>query len=162
MGNNILAFETATNACSVALQVGDYVFSHHEIAPQQHAKLLLPMIQALLSEAKIKLSDLDVIAFGSGPGSFMGVRLAAATAQGLAFGLSIPLIPISTLRILAQTTPTVCPGGFVLAGWDAKMHEIYWGFYRLDENNIMQSVIADQLCTPAQFDTHAIDRKSVV
>ena len=78
---NILAFDTATNACSAALQVDGKIYSRHEIAPQQHAKLILPMIQDLLSEAKINLSDLTVIAFGCGPGSFMGVRLATATAR---------------------------------------------------------------------------------
>lgn len=103
MTANILAFDTATNACTVALQVGAKVYARHEIAPSQHAKLLLPLINDLLSEAKINLSDLNAVAFGCGPGSFMGVRLATATAQGLAFGLNIPLISISTLQILAQT-----------------------------------------------------------
>lgn len=166
---NILTFDTATEACSVALQCGDVVYSRHEIAPQQHAKLLLPMIQALILEAKIKLSDLNAIGFGCGPGSFMGVRLATGTAQGLGFGLQIPLIPISTLQTIAQTTlgaitphsplaatETRAPASVqqsILAGWDARMNEIYWGFYQLNQNGIMQAVIEDQLSAPEAVDT---------
>lgn len=152
MTANILAFDTATNACTVALQVGAKVYARHEIAPSQHAKLLLPLINDLLSEAKINLSDLNAVAFGCGPGSFMGVRLATATAQGLAFGLNIPLISISTLQILAQTAG----GKNVVAGWDARMDEIYWGFYGCDEKGVMQAKQDDALCTPAAIDTNTI------
>ncbi|OGT44589.1 MAG: tRNA (adenosine(37)-N6)-threonylcarbamoyltransferase complex dimerization subunit type 1 TsaB [Gammaproteobacteria bacterium RIFCSPHIGHO2_12_FULL_38_11] len=165
---NILAFDTATNACSAALQVDGKIYSRHEIAPQQHAKLILPMIQDLLSEAKINLSDLTVIAFGCGPGSFMGVRLATATAQGLGFGLTIPLIPVSTLQTLAQTViipfekgGQFCaakPGGFIVSGWDARMDEIYWGFYESDENGIMQSKRENALCTPENIDINAFSK----
>ncbi len=186
---NILTFDTATEACSVALQCGDAVYYRHEIAPQQHAKILLPMIQALITEANIKLSDLDAIGFGCGPGSFMGVRLATGMAQGLGFGLQIPLIPISTLQTIAQSAltarlsqaishgqlvataplsqvtlhdplaamearaPASAQQTTILAGWDARMNEIYWGFYQSDENNLMQPKINDQLSAPEAVDT---------
>src|SRR3989338_3796333 len=149
---NILAFDTATDACSAALLAGESVFSRFEIAPRQHAKLLLPMIQDLLQQAKIELSDLNVIAFGCGPGSFMGVRLATGMAQGLAFGLQIPVIPISTLQILAQTFFEKTGAKKIIAGWDARLHEIYWGFYVCDKNNVMQSQHEDALCTLDQLD----------
>jgi tRNA threonylcarbamoyladenosine biosynthesis protein TsaB len=150
---NILTFDTATEACTVALQCGDAVFYRHQIAPQQHAKLLLPLIQSLIDEANIKLSDLNAIGFGCGPGSFMGVRLATGMAQGLGFGLNIPLIPISTLQTIAQTTYQTTTSDNILAGWDARMNEIYWGFYQLDENNLMQPTINDQLSAPEAVDT---------
>ncbi|MCX7120981.1 MAG: tRNA (adenosine(37)-N6)-threonylcarbamoyltransferase complex dimerization subunit type 1 TsaB [Gammaproteobacteria bacterium] len=150
---SILTFDTATNACTVALQVGDRLYSRHEIAPQQHAKLILPMIQAVLAEAQINLSDLTAIGFGCGPGSFMGVRLATATAQGLGFGLNIPLISVSTLQTLAQTT--FSKDACILAGWDARMDEIYWGVYAPDEKGVMQAKQADALCTPANIDINA-------
>lgn len=153
---NILTFDTATEACTVALQCGDNVYYRHEIAPQKHASLLLPLIQSLIAEANIKLSDLNAIGFGCGPGSFMGVRLATGMAQGLGFGLNIPLIPISTLQTIAQTalvaTETRAQAS-VLAGWDARMNEIYWGFYQLDKNNIMQPIVNDQLSAPESVDT---------
>ena len=157
---NILTFDTATEACSVALQCGDIVYYRYEIAPQQHAKLLLPMIQALILEAKITLQDINAVGFGCGPGSFMGVRLATGMAQGLGFGLNIPLISISTLQTIAQATMNAmvarAPASAqqtVLAGWDARMNEIYWGFYQLDKNNIMQPKINDQLSAPEAVDT---------
>lgn len=149
---NILAFDTATNACSAALYVSGQVFSRFEIAPRLHSSLLLPMIQALLSQAKINLSDLQAIAFGCGPGSFMGVRLATGMAQGLAFGLQIPVIPISTLQVIAQTAYEKTNEKKIAVGWDARMSEIYWGFYACDEKGVMQAQQEDALCTPKQLD----------
>lgn len=152
MKKNILAFDTATNALTIALQVGDTQFSHHVIAPRMHASLLLPTIQDLLNQAKIALSDLHVIAFGVGPGSFMGVRLATGIAQGLAFGLQIPLIPISTLQIIAQAAHEKTGATKIVSGWDARLHEIYWGKYACDAQGIMQSQQEDALCTLEKID----------
>lgn len=153
----ILAFDTSTNACTVALQIDDTIFSRHEIAPSQHAKLILSMIQDLLLEAKITVNELDAVAFGCGPGSFIGVRLATATAQGLAFGLTIPLIPISTLQTLAQTA-FFSKGGVVASAWDARMHEIYWGLYQADSHDIMQPKQIDALCMPSTIDIETISQ----
>lgn len=153
---NVLTFDTATNACSVALFANNITFSRHEIAPRMHASLLLPMIQSLLTEAKIKLSALNAIAFGCGPGSFMGIRLAAGMAQGLAFGLQIPVIPISTLQTLAQTYFEKTGKEKIAAGWDARLHEIYWGFYACDESGVMQPQQEDTLCTFDQLDKNSL------
>lgn len=117
---NILCFDTATDACTAALQIGDSVFSRFEIAPRMHAQLLLPMIQELITDAKIKLSDLNAIAFGCGPGSFMGVRLATGMAQGLAFGLSIPVMNVSTLQVIAQAAFEKTGAKKIVSGWDYK------------------------------------------
>lgn len=149
---NILCFDTATDACSVALQVGEQRFARHEIAPRLHSQLLLPMIQSLITEAKITIADLHAIAFGCGPGSFMGVRLATGIAQGLAFGLSIPIIPISTLQVIAQAAYEKTGAKQIVSGWDARMQEVYWGKYVCDENNIMQSQQEDALCTVEKID----------
>jgi len=149
---NILAFDTSTDACTAALQVGDKIYSRHEIAPRKHAQLLLSMIQELLSEANIKLSDLDAIAFGNGPGSFMGVRFATGIAQGLGFGLSIPLISVSTLQMIAQAFHAKTGAEKIVSGWDARMSEIYWGFYVCDDHGVMQPQQEDALCTPDKLD----------
>jgi tRNA threonylcarbamoyladenosine biosynthesis protein TsaB len=149
---NILCFDTATDACSVALQVGDVHFARHEIVPRLHAQLLLPMIQSIILDAKITLSELDAIAFGCGPGSFMGIRLATGMAQGLAFGLSVPVIPISTLQVIAQTAYEKTGEKKIISGWDARMQEVYWGKYECDENNVMQSQQEDALCTAENID----------
>jgi len=142
--SKILALETATSACSAALLINDLVIERFKIAPREHAQLILPMLQSLLAEAELKLSQLDAIAFGAGPGSFTGVRIAAGITQGSAFGADLPVVPVSSLRALAQTASAKK----VLAAFDARMHEIYWGIYQLDENNLMQPVIEDSLASP--------------
>lgn len=133
----ILALETATEACSVALYVDGEVLERHEIAPRRHAELTLPWIDALLAQAGLVKSQLDVIACGRGPGAFTGVRLAVALTQGLALALDRPAVGISTLATLAlpamraldaeddQTT-------HILAALDARMAEIYLAEYCRD------------------------------
>lgn len=151
----ILAFDTSTHACTAALQVGKKIYSRFQIAPNQHAALLLPMIQELLIDANITRTDLQAIAFGAGPGSFMGVRLATGIAQGLAFGLKIPVIPISTLQIIAQTAHEKTGAKKIIAGWDARMQEIYWGMYVCDEEGVMRAQQEDALCAPDQLDRNS-------
>lgn len=153
---NLLVFDTATNACTVALQVGDRVLSRHKIAPREHASLILQEIQALCDEAAFDLTQLDAIAFGCGPGSFMGVRLATAMAQGLAFGLKIPVIEISTLQILAQTAFEKSGARQLLAGWDARMGEIYWGFYEINAAGLAEVKLNDCLSIPSQVDIDSL------
>lgn len=130
MDKNILAIETTTHKCSVALQVvGSQCLVRSHIASRDHAQKILPMIDELLKEAGVTLPDLDALAFGRGPGSFIGTRVSAGIAQGLAFGMSIPLIPISTLKIMAQGCRRKYGAENVALATDAKMSEIYWARY---------------------------------
>src|SRR5260221_12311072 len=94
----ILAIETATDACSVALLKENHHYHRYELVPQGHTHLILPMIQSVLDEAKIVLHEIDALSFGRGPGSFTGLRIAASLIQGLSLGLQKPIVPISTLR----------------------------------------------------------------
>ncbi|MFL9584551.1 tRNA (adenosine(37)-N6)-threonylcarbamoyltransferase complex dimerization subunit type 1 TsaB [Stenotrophomonas sp. AB1(2024)] len=119
----LLAFETATEACSVALYVDGQVRERFEIAPRRHAELSLPWAEALLAEAGLARSQLDAIALGRGPGAFTGVRLAIAIAQGIALALDRPLIPVSTLQVLALRAPA--DATHVLSSIDARMGEVY-------------------------------------
>src|SRR5690606_29592 len=98
----ILALDTATEACSVALLHEGRVLSHYEVAPRLHAQRLLPMVHDLLGEAGLALCARDAIAFGRGPGAFTGVRIAIGVVQGLAFALDRPVLPVSNLAVLAQ------------------------------------------------------------
>ncbi|WP_421340851.1 tRNA (adenosine(37)-N6)-threonylcarbamoyltransferase complex dimerization subunit type 1 TsaB [Aeromonas veronii] len=127
----ILAVDTATEACSAALLVGDKLFSRWEEAPRDHTRKILPMVQAVLEDAGISLSDLDAIAFGRGPGSFTGVRIGISVAQGLAFGAGVPLIGISTLAAMAQGAYRLDGVEQVLTAIDARMNEVYFGRYEL-------------------------------
>src|SRR5579871_1229278 len=99
----ILAFDTSSQVCSVALLNGETITSSYQIAPMQQAKLILPMIQKIIKAANITLDELDAIAYGCGPGSFTGMRVANSVAQGLGFAKHLPLIRISSLAILAQS-----------------------------------------------------------
>lgn len=98
----LLALDTSTEACSAALFIDGEIRQRFEITPKAHTKLLLPMIESLLAEAELKLSQLDALAFGCGPGSFTGLRIATGVVQGLAFGADLPIVPVSTLAALAQ------------------------------------------------------------
>lgn len=127
----LLALDTATDACSVALYVDGALLQRHEVAPQRHTQLLLPMVRALCAEAALTPAGLDAIALGIGPGAFTGVRVAASVAQGLAYAHALPVLEVSTLAALAQ-------GGFRLSGaldWlatlDARRQELYWAHYRI-------------------------------
>jgi tRNA threonylcarbamoyladenosine biosynthesis protein TsaB len=125
---NLLAIETATECCSVALLAGDALFQRSEIAPRRHAELLLPMCEEVLAEAALGRRDLDVVAVGRGPGAFTGVRLAISAAQGIAFALAIPVVPVSSLAALAMQAPD--DGLDILAVVDARMGEVYAGRFR--------------------------------
>ena len=126
----LLALDTATEACSVALLHDGKVLTHYEVIPRLHAQKLLPMIKDLLAEAGIGLSALDAIAFGRGPGAFTGVRIAIGVVQGLAFGLDRPVLPVSNLAVLAQRALREHGVRQVAAAIDARMDEVYWGCYR--------------------------------
>jgi tRNA threonylcarbamoyladenosine biosynthesis protein TsaB len=125
---NVLALETSTEYCSVALWCDGVLTQQGEHAGQRHSQLLLPQCRSVLATAKLELGDLDAIAFSSGPGSFTGLRIACAVAQGLAFGLDVPVVGISSLLALAAATPAER----VLACLDARMGEVYYACYQRD------------------------------
>ena len=125
---NLLAIETATECCSVALLCGERLVMRSELAPRRHAELLLPMCDEVLAEAGLDRRDLDAIAVGRGPGAFTGVRLAISAAQGIALALDLPVVPISSLLTLAAQAPD--NGADVLAVIDARMGEVYAAVYR--------------------------------
>lgn len=146
---NILVIDTATEACSVALEVNEQVFHRFEVCPQQHSQRILPMIDEVLKEAKVTLQDLDYLAFGRGPGSFTGVRIATGVLQGLALGTGHKVVGISTLAAMAQQAYEQNHSEQVTAAIDARMSEVYFGQYKL-EQNVMTLIGVEQVVPPEQ------------
>ncbi|ULU27165.1 tRNA (adenosine(37)-N6)-threonylcarbamoyltransferase complex dimerization subunit type 1 TsaB [Dyella terrae] len=142
----LLAIETSTEACSVALIRGDEVIARSEIAPRRHAELVLPMADALLAEAGLGRHALDVIAVGRGPGAFTGVRLGISLAQGMALALDVPVVTVSSLAALALEAPE--DDADILAVIDARMGEIYAASYRRDDNGGLVVLDEERVCTP--------------
>jgi len=125
----ILAIETATEACSAALFRSGEVIERYAVAPRQHNQLILPMIEQVLAEAGAGRSQIDAVAFGRGPGSFTGLRIAAGVTQGIAFALDRPAVPVSTLAALALQSFDETGAAAVYACLDARMAEIYGACY---------------------------------
>ncbi|CAA9889538.1 putative peptidase [Candidatus Methylobacter favarea] len=125
----LLAVETATAACSAALFIDGEIAERFEVAPKEHTRLILPMIDSLMAEAGLKPHDLDALAFGCGPGSFTGVRIATGVIHGIAFGADLPVVPVSTLAAIAQDFFDKKAGSVAFTAMDARMGEIFWGVY---------------------------------
>ena len=128
----ILAFDTSTEACSVAVWADGATIERLELG-SQHSERILPMVQEVLAEAGLGLKQLDAIAFGRGPGSFTGLRIGAGVTQGLAFGADLPVVPVSSLAALAQGVDAPK----VLAAFDARMQQVYWGVYARNAQGLM-------------------------
>lgn len=147
---NLLVIDTATEACSVALSVDGKVTSRFEICPQQHSQRLLPMIDEVMTEAGIVISELDYLGFGRGPGSFTGVRIATGMLQGLALGTGLKVVGVSTLAAMAQQAmSTAANDSIVAVAIDARMEEVYFAQYKL-ENGIAVLLGEEAVLPPEQ------------
>jgi tRNA threonylcarbamoyladenosine biosynthesis protein TsaB len=145
----LLAIETATEACSAALLIDGGIELRYAVKPRGHSELILSMMDELLAEADLKPSQLDAMAFGRGPGSFTGVRIATGIVQGAAFGADLPVVPVSTLAALAQRAYRQKGEPNLLPAYDARMGELYWAAYRVGENGLVRSVIEEEVA-PAE------------
>lgn len=145
---NVLAIDTATEQCSVAVRLGGRVFEHRVLTPRGHAEMLLPMVDKVMAEAGCTLADLDGLAFGRGPGAFTGVRIAVGAIQGISLGSGLPVVGISTLAAVAngfaaQEQP-------VLVCMDARMNEVYWGLYARQSDGVLTLLGTEHVGDPEQ------------
>ncbi len=141
----LLAIDTSSPACSVALQVGDSVFARYEVQPREHTRLLMPMLRSVLDEGGLRPEDLDAIVLGNGPGSFIGMRIAASVAQGLAHGAGLKIVPVSSLATVAAEVFAVGDALEVAVAQDAHMSEVYLGVYRRDDDDLPELVFPERL-----------------
>ena len=148
MTPKILAIDTSSEACTVALSNGTDNLYRYTDEPRKHAEMVLPMVEALLAETELALSALDGIAFGRGPGAFTGLRIAAGMVQGLAFGAELPVIPVSSLAVLAHRAWREYGFEQLHAAFDARMGEVYWGSYQVKEYGQAQLVGEEAVCKP--------------
>jgi tRNA threonylcarbamoyladenosine biosynthesis protein TsaB len=145
----LLAIDTAAEACSAALLVDGEVQSRYLYAPRQHGELILSLMDQLLVEAGLALRDLDALAFGRGPGAFTGVRIATGVVQGAAFGADLPVVAVSNLAALAQRHFREQGRRRVLAAFDARMGEVYWGAFAIDPAGLARPQGEEQVALPA-------------
>jgi len=160
----VLAIETATEACSVALFRDGKYNQQHEIAPRQHSQLLFSMLKELIPGDNFQNHGIQTIAYGCGPGSFTGLRIAASAVQGLAFAAQIPAVAISTLACQAHTalrTQGIGQGDRVLSVIDARINEVYYATYQVHEQRLLE-IAAPRACAPGDVEadvsvaTHAV------
>lgn len=139
----LLALDTATEACSAALYIDGEITQNYQLAPREHTRLILGMIEALLADAGISIQQLDALAFGRGPGSFTGVRISTGIVQGMAYGADLPVVPVSTLASIAQSVHDDHQSEHVLTAIDARMEAVYWAEYRFDQG--LMTLTGDEL-----------------
>ena len=155
---NILVIDTATEACSVALQISGQIYNRFEVCPQQHSQRILPMIDEVLKEANVVLNDLEYLGFGRGPGSFTGVRIATGILQGLALGTGHKVVGISTLATMAQQACEQFSAKNVLAAIDARMSEVYFAEYSFEQETV-ELVTEEHVLPPEQAVTTIVSDK---
>jgi tRNA threonylcarbamoyladenosine biosynthesis protein TsaB len=143
---NILSVETSSDACSCALLRDGELIERFVEAPRRHTALLLPMVESVLAEAQLALGAVDLLAYGCGPGSFTGVRIASSTVQGLAMAVDRPVRAVSSLATVAMVGG--CPGEAVLAAFDARMGEVYLGTFQIGADGLAVPRGAEQLAAP--------------
>jgi len=149
---NILAIDSSTEACSVALEFDGVLVKRYKVAARKHAELILPMVDEVLKEANAQLTQLDAIACCVGPGAFTGLRIAISVAQGLAYGANLPCIPISSLQALAYDAYNQSDADICLAALDARMNEVYFSAFIRSDNNIPVEIHQQQVVPAEQIE----------
>jgi tRNA threonylcarbamoyladenosine biosynthesis protein TsaB len=151
----LLAVETATEACSAALSINGVITERFELAPRHHTRLILPMIDELMNEAGLSVKELDALAFGCGPGSFTGIRIATGIIHGIALGADLPVVCVSTLAAMAQDLFDRSDNNLAFTAIDARMEEIFWGVYQRDAQGFAELIGAESVI-PAESVTCSV------
>lgn len=151
----LLAIDTSTDACSVALLSATGIYQESIVMPREHTQRLLPLVDRILSRHDMLPTQLDAIAFGCGPGSFTGLRICTSVVQGLAYAVDRPVIPVSTLKAMAQAAIREQIAGaadMIMPALDARMQEVYWGLFQRAETGKLLTVAKEQVTSLAAID----------
>ena len=146
----LLALDTSSEGCSAALWLDGQITERFELAPRGHTRLLMPMVRELLAEQGLSPSDLDALAFARGPGSFTGLRIATGVIQGLAWGLDLPVVPVSSLAAVALNAieqQSLAEGDGIAVAFDARMGEVYWGTF-VCQDGLPEAQGNERVCPP--------------
>lgn len=164
MADRLLAIETSSEACSVAVLMDGEILERFEHAPMKHAERLLPAVRALLAEGQVGLGDLDAIAFGRGPGSFTSLRIGIGVVQGLAWGAGLPVVPVSSLAAVAQEAAgrlaeaaaggsgeSGPPAARIHVAVDARMGEVFTGDFSVAADGLVRALGEERVCAPGEL-----------
>lgn len=141
----LLALDTSSIACSVAVACGDTTIEKHEEKPREHTRILVPMIRSALVDANVRLEELDAIVLGNGPGSFIGMRIAASVAQGIAHGAKLGIVPVSSLAAVAAEIFSTSTAERVAVAQDAHMSEVYLGLYTAGADRLPVEICPERI-----------------
>lgn len=156
----LLALDTSSLACSVALQLDDEITHRHEEQPREHTRLLVPMIQELFAESGVTAASLDGIVLGNGPGSFIGMRIATSVAQGMAYAVGVPVVPVSSLLAVAAEVVATQGAESVAVCQDAHMEQVYLGLY--SGGTVPQLIAGERIQSIAAIDELQESQRSYV
>lgn len=146
---NILGLDTSTEVCSVALKVGQKMNKINIPTPREHTLKILPYIDKLLKQFNISISDLNLVCVGSGPGSFTGIRVALGVAKGIAFGLNIPVVSLSSLEVMSYSALKTHNSKYIFAAMDARMNQVYFSlFHKAKTTNKLESILDERVIDP--------------
>lgn len=148
---NIFALDTCSEQCSIALRYQGVFYQNAVMTQRGHSDVLLSMMDNVLADAGASMAEVDVLAFGRGPGSFTGVRVGVSVAQGIAFARDIPVVPVSSLAAVAQTAGESLGQGHYAVAMDARMGEIYCAHYYFD-GKLASLMGEERVCPPEDFD----------
>lgn len=149
---NLLAIDTSSLACSVALTVAGRIYERHEEQAKEHTRLLMPMVRDVLADGGLAAEQLDAVVLGNGPGSFIGMRIAASVAQGLAHGAELDIVPVSSLAAVAAEVFEKTDAEEVVVAQDAHMSEVYLGAFRRGPGNVLTAIFPERLQTQVLID----------
>jgi tRNA threonylcarbamoyladenosine biosynthesis protein TsaB len=148
----LLAIDTTTDACSIALQVDEEINEWHHVEARAHTRILVPMIRKVLEKARLRSSELDAVVLGNGPGSFIGMRISASVAQGFCFAAGLSLVPVSSLAAIALQVILENEADRVAVAQDARMDEVYFASYRRDVDGLPAAEREEQIVPVTEND----------